>query len=213
MAVYYPLSASLVLFTSILSNPRDQHTASDIQLMGLIISFITRSVQPGTSFAATPTLNGFKELYGIATRLVAKLPPHPGHKKKRAPESDGLAQPNLSSSSMTFDPATMYREPNMSVSNYPPMDASGHTPETDYDGHSTTSARRSQASTSDSPLEFAPFLAPEPSQFDFDFDQTMYDPFLSPTKFQWDMANMWDFVPDPGSWTDLVDSNQEFDIM
>lgn len=77
MALYYPLSASLVLFTNILLNPRDTLAASDIHLMNLITSFITQSVQPGTSFAATPTLTLVKELYSIATRLVARVAPQP----------------------------------------------------------------------------------------------------------------------------------------
>jgi hypothetical protein len=99
MALYYPLSASLVLFANILSNPRDQHAASDIHLMNLITSFITHSVQPGTSFAATPTLSLFKELYSIATRLVARVPPQSSQKMKRLPESDDPAQSSLTSSS------------------------------------------------------------------------------------------------------------------
>lgn len=92
MALYYPLSASLVLFANILSNPQDQHAASDIHLMNLITSFITRSVQPGTSFAATPTLSLFKELYSIAKRLVAKVPPQSSQKMKRQLESEDPAQ-------------------------------------------------------------------------------------------------------------------------
>lgn len=89
-ALYYPLSASLVLFVNILSNPQDQHAASDIHLMSLITSFITHSVQPGTSFAATPTLIVIKELYGIATRLVARRQSY--QKTKRVPESDDFGQ-------------------------------------------------------------------------------------------------------------------------
>ena len=60
--------------------------------MNLITSFISRSVQPGTSFSATPTLSLFKELYGIATRLVARAPQQSSQKMKRPPESDDPAQ-------------------------------------------------------------------------------------------------------------------------
>jgi hypothetical protein len=180
--------------------------------MGLILSFIARSVQPGTSFAATPTLNVFKELYGIATRVVAKSPPHFKHKMKRAPESDDLEQPDFVSS-FPYNPTTKNSETAMPASNPPPIAGGEQIPDGDHDGQSTTSGQRSHESTYDSPLDFAPFMPPEPSQFDFDFDQTIYDPLLSTTKFEWDMATMWDFVPNPGTWTDLMDSNQEPDIM
>ena len=53
----------------------------------------------------------------------------------------------------------------------------------------SSSTKGSQKSTNDSPLEFTPFLPPEPSQFDF--DPTIYDPMLSDTTFEWDMATMW----------------------
>lgn len=99
LALYYPLSASLVLFANILSNPQDQHAASDIHLMNVIISFITHSVQPGTSFAATPTLHLAKELYGIAARLVARIPPQPSQKLKRLHGIDEPAPPDFASSS------------------------------------------------------------------------------------------------------------------
>jgi len=95
-ALYYPLSASLVLFTNILSNPRDPHAASDIHLMNLITSFITHAVQPGTSFATTPTLLAFKELYSIATRFVET---QTGQKMNRLPKSDDLAEADFISSS------------------------------------------------------------------------------------------------------------------
>jgi hypothetical protein len=107
MALYYPLSASLVLFSNILSNPQDENAASDLHLTGLIASFIARSVQSGTSFAATPTLNLFKELHAIATRLVAKTPPHPSRKLKRQPESDDPTQADIASSpGISLEPDT-----------------------------------------------------------------------------------------------------------
>lgn len=99
MTLYYPLSASLVLFANILSNPQDQHAASDIQLMELITSFVTHFVQPGTSFAATPTLRLFKELHSIAARLVARVPPQSSQRMRKLPESDDPAQSDPISSS------------------------------------------------------------------------------------------------------------------
>lgn len=57
--------------------------------MGLIISFIDHSVQPGTSFSNTPTLEGFKELFKIARRFVAQAPTSITQKTKRQPYLDG----------------------------------------------------------------------------------------------------------------------------
>lgn len=77
--------------------------------MNLITSFITHSVQPGTSFAATPTLTLFKELYIIAARLVATVPPKPSQKMKRPPESDVPAQlDSISSSTERLVPNTSF---------------------------------------------------------------------------------------------------------
>ena len=56
--------------------------------MNLISSFITHSVQPGTSFSDTPTLNMFKELCNIARRYVARAPPRSARKMKRVSEHD-----------------------------------------------------------------------------------------------------------------------------
>ena len=99
LALYYPLSASLILFANILSNPQDQHAASDVHLMNVITSFITHSVQPGTSFVTTPTLHLVKELYSIAARLVARIPLQLSQKMKRLHGIDEPAQPDFVSSS------------------------------------------------------------------------------------------------------------------
>jgi hypothetical protein len=99
LALYYPLSASLILFANILSNPQDHHAATDVYLMSIIISFITHSVQPGTAFAATPTLVLVKELHGIAARFVARSPLQLTQKMKRPHEIDEPAQPDFVSSS------------------------------------------------------------------------------------------------------------------
>jgi hypothetical protein len=83
----------------------------------------------------------------------------------------------------------------------------------DPDIHSTTSAKRSQEFTDNSPLEFAPFIPSEPSQFEC--DPGIYDSLLSPTRFEWDMANMWmpDFALDSWASADPMESNQEADII
>jgi len=69
---------------------------------------------------------------------------------------------------------------------------------------SSSSAKGSQESSNGSPLEFAPFLPPDPSHFDY--DPTLYDPmFLDPT-FEWDMETMWmpSFATDPLDSADLM---------
>ncbi|KUJ23798.1 uncharacterized protein LY89DRAFT_3279 [Mollisia scopiformis] len=208
LALYYPLSASLVLFANILSNPHDQHATSDIGLMNLIISFIDHSVQPGTSFAATPTISMCKELYSIATRVVARVPPQSSRRMKRIPESDDLVQPDFISPSQGSDRSLFS---NFNTQTTTPITH----PETDIpstissgqqilqeDQESTTSGKHSQASTGDSPLDFAPFIQAPPSQFDY--DPTIYDPLLSQTSFNWDMDDMWSFAPDPWASEDLM---------
>ncbi|MCJ1396531.1 hypothetical protein MMC18_009422 [Xylographa bjoerkii] len=226
MALYYPLSASLVLFANILSNPQNQHAASDIHLMNLITSFITHSVLPGTSFAATPTLTMFKELYSIATRLVARVASQSSQKMNRLPESDDLAQSDFISSSKVplvpdrslcsdlntqtttsiapHDSTPTYSETEIPASRPSPVHSGQQIPQEDQDVQSTTSANRSQESTGDSPLEFAPFTPPGSSQHDY--DPSIYDSLLSPTRFEWDMANMWmpNFAPDPWDSADLM---------
>jgi hypothetical protein len=173
--------------------------------MNLITSFITHSVQPGTSFAATPTLSLFKELYGIATRLVARAPSQSSQKMKRLPESSDTAQPDFISSSRVPHISTItHSETDITVSNPSPAYNGQQIPEGDQDVQSNSSAKSSQESTGGSPLKFAPFIPPEPSQFDY--DPTIYDSLLSPTRFEWDMANMWmpSFAPDLWTSADLV---------
>jgi hypothetical protein len=64
--------------------------------MNLITSFISHAVQPGTSFATTPTLLAFKEIYIIATRFVET---QTGEKMKGLPKSDDPAEADFISSS------------------------------------------------------------------------------------------------------------------
>lgn len=129
LALYYPLSASLMLFANILSNPQDQHAASDIHLMSLITLFISQSVQPGTSFAATPTLSMFKELYGIATRLVERVARQSSQKTKRLPETDDPAQSDfvsLSSVQRVSD-KSLYSDSNTQTTTSPVSSSFHHT--------------------------------------------------------------------------------------
>jgi hypothetical protein len=62
----------------------------------------------------------------------------------------------------------------------------------------------SQESTDNSPLEFAPFIPLDPS--DFDYDPAIYDSLLPPTELEWDMANTWmpSFAPDMWASADLI---------
>ncbi|MCJ1308243.1 hypothetical protein MMC25_001896 [Agyrium rufum] len=211
MALYYPLSASLVLFTNVLSNPRGQHATSDIHLMGLITSFITQFVQPGTSFAATPTLSMFKELYGIATRFMERVSPQLSQRTKQKPEYDDTVQSDLVStpsvhmtpsislwSGMNTEHKTKFAPQDSAIS-YPEIDILASNPfaaygdneirRGDQDEQSITSLTYSQDSTGNSPLEFAPFLASQPDQFDY--TPMLFDSLPSPTGFEWDTDNMW----------------------
>ncbi|PMD31403.1 hypothetical protein L207DRAFT_640711 [Hyaloscypha variabilis F] len=207
-ALYYPLSASLVLFTNILSNPRDPHAASDIHLMNLITSFITHAVQPGTSFATTPTLLAFKELYSIATRFVET---QTGQKMNRLPKSDDRAEADFIPSSgvrlvpdeslfsdlntqatslfAPYDSLTTHSETNTPASRPSPLYTGQQNPTADHVPQSSTTTNR--------PFEFAPFLDPAPSQIDSNL--RIYDSLLSPARFGWYMANVWvsSFEPDP----------------
>ena len=47
-------------------------------------------------------------------------------------------------------------------------------------------------------------MPPEPSQFDY--NPTVFDPLLLPTRFEWEMANMWmpGFATDPWASEDLM---------
>lgn len=223
-ALYYPLSASLFLFANILSNPRGQHAASDLRLMNLISSFITRSVQPGTSFAATPTVSVFKELCSIATNLLARAPLQSSQKMKRPSESDESAQSNFISSSrvLPVPDRSLFSDLNgQTIASSAPRDSTAILSETDIptlmpstiisgqqlpqgDQYAQSSGESSQELSDNSPLEFAPFINPESNEFNF--NPTISDSFLSPTGFEWDMANMWmpSLAPDPWDSANLT---------
>lgn len=92
------MSASLILFANIFANPEYSTAPDDIRLMNSITTFISQSVQPGTSFAATPTVSMFQELYSIATRLVARVPPQARKQMKRPAEVEDVTETNIFSS-------------------------------------------------------------------------------------------------------------------
>ncbi|KAI7969786.1 hypothetical protein EIK77_006734 [Talaromyces pinophilus] len=194
------------------SNPR--HASSDVQLLNLISAFINHSVQPGTSFADTPTLNMFKELYGIATRFVARAPSRPSQKMKRPPESDDLtAQSDYFSSSRgdpaPFESTKLYSDPPNNTAVWPSPDA--HKFQTDQAArNNTTSPQYSQQESSNksSPLELAPFIIPPEQPSLIEFDPTMsYDGLFEPNNFDWDMPDMWmssGLTADPWGSGDLI---------
>ncbi|KAH8817183.1 fungal-specific transcription factor domain-containing protein [Xylogone sp. PMI_703] len=233
MALYYPLSASLVLFANILSNPQDRNAPSDVRLMNLIMTFIARFVQPETSFATTPTVALFKELYDIAKRLVARVSLQPTRKVKRMPEGDEPAQSDLLSSSNI--PAVLerplssvvntqtttssaphdatYSGTDIPMSKPSPVRSGEHIFQEDHNVQSSPSDKPSRESTGDSPLEFAPFIPPESSQFDY--IPMIDDSLLSSASFEWDVENLWMPSPESDLWlpTDLIESNWEPDII
>lgn len=85
-------------------------------------------------------------------------------------------------------------------------------PQGDQSIQTLTGTKRSQENTDNSLLDFAPFIAPDPSQLDY--IPTIYDSLLSPTAFDWAMADMWmpNFDLDPGTLADLMESDQEPDV-
>jgi hypothetical protein len=164
MALYYPLSASLILITNILSNPQDDHAASDVGLMGLIILFFTNFIQPGSSFDTTPTVIVFRELHTIITRLVGGVIPD------------------------TSQPATTYSGLNAFSLQPPALEENQQNFWTEPNVQNGVIVESSPESAEDSPLNFAPFMGLEPSQFDYD---PTYDPMPVIQTSDFDMNNLW----------------------
>lgn len=101
----------------------------------------------------------------------------------------------------------------MPTSKPSPVYSGQQIPQADQDVQSTPSAKPSEESTDDGPLDFAPFISPESSHFDY--IPTIDNFLLSPTTFEWDMDNMWmpSFETDLWASADLIESNQEPDII
>jgi hypothetical protein len=197
MALYYPLSAGLVLFTNILSNPQDQHVASDLDLMDVINSFITNFIQPGTSFAATPTLTVFKELYSIATRFVERVSHESNQNIDATPPQ---AQLNLQAAGFEND---------LFATEFDPVHGGDAFSGGEQDIHSI---EHSQEYTNDSPLQFAPFVTHEQNQTEH--DTPMYNSVPSNTGFEWGMGNMWlaNFGPDTWDSADPIELAADFGV-
>ncbi|CAG8957218.1 hypothetical protein HYFRA_00009420 [Hymenoscyphus fraxineus] len=200
-ALYYPLSACLVLLSNIFSDPQDQHAASDIHLMKSITSFLTRFVNPTSSFAATPTVNMFQELYSIAARLVAKAPSYASQSSKRSAEND-LAQAELS---IVTSEELLYSNLNSQPTEPPAQrDAMTANLQSETKTHKPSSRYNDQQDSQqdqdvqdiqdvrdvqeflfdDNPLGFAPFIVERASYLN-------YDPPLSPTSSEWGTPKMW----------------------
>jgi hypothetical protein len=118
-----------------------------------------------------------------------------------------LAQPKRSQYDLKapHDAPTTYSNVEIPATGSSPAHSGQQMPEGDQDVQSTTSAKRSQESASS--LDFAPFLSSEPGQFDYNL--TMYNTLLSPTRFEWDMASTWmpNFASDP--FEDYFDGNED----
>ena len=68
MAIYYPLSAALVLFTNALQNPQSAEAISDVELIAVVIDFLNQSMELSNQLEGTTRI--FTELNRIAGRLV-----------------------------------------------------------------------------------------------------------------------------------------------
>ena len=203
MALYYPLSASLILFAHILSNPQTHHQ-HHIQLMNQLTSFINAAVQPGSSFAATPTLSMFQALYGIATRFVAKahasgnvhVPQSSlsrnGRTKTRMPGDENADDFELhpdttqTQTQTQTHPVSSSRAqplPDESSSLYPDLNSTSSTQSTILPEEIIPEPSQSPTTIDTSPLNFAPFL---PDQT-YDYPINMNINFNSIFEWNWDM--------------------------
>lgn len=88
MALYYPLSGFLMLFANLLQNPEDPSISSDIDLMNLVLSFLSPGLLSSTPFNANVTLKIFTELVNVARKFVAKVSSQGLKKAKRVHEND-----------------------------------------------------------------------------------------------------------------------------
>ncbi|TVY37027.1 putative transcriptional regulatory protein [Lachnellula subtilissima] len=203
MALYYPLSASLILFAHILSNPQTHHQ-HDIQLMSQLTSFITHAVQPGSSFAATPTLSMFQALYGIATRLVAKshasenvhVPQsrlgRKGGTKTRIPGDENADDFNLHPDTTQTQTQTHYVSssstqplPDESPSLYPDLNLPSNTQPTLPPEEIMPEPSQSPTTTDTSPLNFAPFLPDQTYEYPMNMNMSINS--TLPLEWNWDM--------------------------
>ena len=71
-ALYYPLSAFLLLFANLLQNPQDSYVANDLKLMEVVTTFLTLSVVPLSPFSTPASIQMFRQLYKVAVKFVEK---------------------------------------------------------------------------------------------------------------------------------------------
>ena len=111
-----------------------------------------------------------------------------------------------------YDSTTTYYEIEIPTSNSSPIYSGQKIPQGNPEVRTTISAKSSQEPSGNSPLEFAPFVPSEHNQFDY--IPTVNDSLLSPTIFEWDMANMWMPSFEPDTWTsaDMIELTQEPNI-
>lgn len=70
--LYYPLSGFLTLFANILHDPEGSHTASDLQLIRLVTSFVSPLVTEASPFMLSASIRLLTELENVATRVVER---------------------------------------------------------------------------------------------------------------------------------------------
>ena len=99
VAIYYPLSAFLLLFANLLQNPQDSYIENDLKLMELVISFFTPSVVPLSPFSTPASIEMFCQLYKVAVKFVEKNKSRDTKKAKRGRDdiNSGQGSPVLKS--------------------------------------------------------------------------------------------------------------------
>jgi hypothetical protein len=106
VALYYPLSAFLLLFANLLQNPQDSDIANDLKLMELVTTFLTPSVVPLSPFSTPASMQMFRQLYKVAVKFVEKNNSRDTKKAKRGRDdmdSGRISQSHLGVKSATSD--------------------------------------------------------------------------------------------------------------
>lgn len=88
MEMYYPLCAFLTLFANTLQNPQDECAIPDLDLMDLVITFLSPIIVQVSPLSATTTHQIFQELAKVARNFVEKTRSGSGKKTKRGHKAD-----------------------------------------------------------------------------------------------------------------------------
>lgn len=87
MLEFYPLSACLILFASVLQNPRDSQALSDVAMMKDTINFLSSFIDLNDKSPSTVVIRTFRVVSEIAGRFVEKSQAESSQNSKRARES------------------------------------------------------------------------------------------------------------------------------